>query len=47
MDVVRQLLARSNRLSSTGATPHHASGHAFAKGTATDPSPGRPPNSYD
>ena len=41
-DVVRQLLARSNRLGSDPRNTNYAGGNASAKGTATDPVTGKP-----
>ena len=41
-DVVRQLLARSNRLGSDPRNTNYAGGNASAKGTATDPVTGAP-----
>jgi rhamnulose-1-phosphate aldolase/alcohol dehydrogenase len=41
-DVVKQLLARSNRLGSDPRNTNYAGGNASAKGTATDPVTGRP-----
>ena len=41
-DVVRQLLARSNRLGSDPRNTNYAGGNASAKGTATDPVTGGP-----
>ncbi|MGD0557665.1 MAG: bifunctional aldolase/short-chain dehydrogenase [Streptosporangiaceae bacterium] len=41
-DVIRQLLARSNRLGSDPRNTNYAGGNASAKGTATDPVTGTP-----
>jgi rhamnose utilization protein RhaD (predicted bifunctional aldolase and dehydrogenase) len=41
-DVVRQLLARGNRLGSDPRNTNYAGGNASAKGTATDPVTGTP-----
>ena len=41
-DVVRQLLARSNRLGSDPRNTNYAGGNASAKGTGTDPVTGEP-----
>jgi rhamnulose-1-phosphate aldolase/alcohol dehydrogenase len=41
-DVVRELLARSNRLGSDPRNTNYAGGNASAKGTAADPVTGRP-----
>jgi rhamnulose-1-phosphate aldolase/alcohol dehydrogenase len=42
LDVVRELLGRSNRLGADPANTNYAGGNASAKGTGTDPATGKP-----